>query len=315
MLGKKSLPVWMLADSLILTGTGGSVIALMLLAPLLRNLDVQLDRESLERRVVEARKQADEGQRLATELQQQLDQLNRDLGDLRPKYADLQRYQNEAVPWIQNAEARLAKFEQVINQEKSLRQELLNLRGDFSRVVFVIDISGSMSDKAASQLGRPNWGDDGQPWTYVRNQVNSWLKNLPVDSFRLVCFNHELHEFPSSTESWVQGEIWREKAAQYLTSCTPTGGTNTEQALLRALQWKPTAVVLFTDGAPSKPSGGQERKWELDPAQMDSIPKLLSSHDHRVPVNVIAVSNYFDKDLGGFLQRIAAVTGGGFVGL
>ncbi|MCA9260678.1 MAG: hypothetical protein KDA61_15805, partial [Planctomycetales bacterium] len=62
-----------------------------------------------------------------------------------------------------------------------------------------------MSHATPNALPRPNWGGDAVPWTYVRRQIDTWLRYLPVDSFRLVCFNHDVHDFPDD-EVWLQGE-------------------------------------------------------------------------------------------------------------
>ncbi|MCA9260677.1 MAG: hypothetical protein KDA61_15800, partial [Planctomycetales bacterium] len=86
-------------------------------------------------------------------------------------------------------------------------------------------------------------------------------------------------------------------------------------ALRRALQLDPTAIVLFTDGAPSKRLRQGSGDWLLDVAQMDDIPRLLANQSPNVPVNVVAVSDYFERNFAKFLLNIANQTGGGFVGL
>ena len=290
-------------------------MALMLASPLLQDVGEVFDFAMMQMDLAAAQEVSKAAKTKSDDLQSQLLISQQENNHLCATNRELARYQKESVAWISNAEKRLAQFEQSADSEKNLRQELLNLRGDFSRVVFVIDISGSMTDESAAQLRRPNWGEDGMPWTYVKNQVNSWLKNLPVESFRLVVFNQGVQEFPASHEEWVRGDAWREDAAEFLASCQPEGGTNTEQAIRCALERQPTAIVLFTDGSPSKINPVDDTEYVFDPDQMESILWLLANHGSEVPVNVVAVSNYFDKQLATFLQKIAAQTGGGFVGL
>jgi len=315
MLNQKSLPVWMLADALIVLSVGGGVLALMLASPFLQDAGEVIDYAKMKLDLAAAQESQAATESKSDDLQKQLLTSQHERDQLQATKRELTEYQNAASKWINNAETRLAQFEQAEDSEKSLRQELLNLRGDFSRVVFVIDISGSMADESASRLRRPNWGDDGKPWTYVKNQVNSWLKNLPVESFRLVVFNQDLREFPVGHENWIRGDARRIEAAEFLDSCQPEGGTSTELAIRRALEHQPTAIVLFTDGAPSKIHPVDKNNYVLDPDQMESILQMLAIHGSEVPVNVVAVSNYFDNQLATFLQEIAAQTGGGFVGL
>ena len=132
---------------------------------------------------------------------------------------------------------------------------------------------------------------------------------MPVQSFRIVSFNHDITEFPGAQEAWISGESARDRAADFLKQIQPEGFTDTEKALQRALTWKPTAIILFTDGAPSNDQG------ELDPAQQERILELLAKQSEPIPVNVIAVSDYFNEELSSFLHAVASTTGGGFVGL
>lgn len=233
----------------------------------------------------------------------------RELEKLTDEMSVLEKYQREASEWINWAQREIKNQRDRSTQDLKLRQELLNLRGDFSRVVFVIDISGSMGEMPKKDMLRPNWGEDGQPWTYVQNQVGSWLQNLPVDTFRIVCFNHSFIEHPTTEESWLTGNDGKQSATDFLATIQPNGTTNTELALSRALDLNPTAIILFTDGAPSSDTG------ELDLAQQQRIVTQLKGRSIPIPINVIAVSNYFNEELSSFLHAIASASGGGFVGL
>lgn len=195
------------------------------------------------------------------------------------------------------------------SHEKTVRQELLNLQGDLSQAIFLIDISGSMDTAAASPMDRPNWGGDGRPWTYVQNQVDSWLANLPVSEFRVICFNHETREYPAKT-IWGRGAVARQSAVEFLRHQEPRGPTFTERAFQRAFACQPTSILFFTDGAPTDENGA------LDLAQQERILRMMEQPlAQGVPINVVALNNYFDPQLAGFLHSIAARSGGSFIGL
>jgi len=313
LLDKHSMPVWMLADGLLVLSALGSMAFLSGLVPAPTqdqwtrhsadlNQQLKLARDQVKRSQQDLSAKSQDTNRREQELTGTIEQLT-------DKNKRLNKYQDEASSWITWAQQEFKRLEALDQSELKLRQELLNLRGDFSRVVFVIDRSGSMGNKPASDLPRPNWGADGLPWTYVQNQVRSWLQNLSVSSFRMVCFNHEVIEFPVNDPKWSEGTEATQEAVKFLQQIKPTGGTNTEQALRRAMSYNPTAIILFTDGAPTN------QKGELDIEQQGRIIAWLKKEHPQVPVNVIAVSNYFNEKFSSFLHGIASSTGGGFVGL
>lgn len=306
LLNRNSMPVWMLADSMLAVCSLGAVLLAGLIVPTPGASHWIAHSANLTEQLKDSQEKAARSQQ---QLAAQQDQFDKQLNVLNEKNAALVKYQEEASAWIKWAEPEIQKLQSRDRNELKLRQELLNLRGDFSRVMFVIDISGSMGTKPQKEMARSNWGSDGQPWTYVRNQVTSWLKSLPVDSFRIICFNHETVEFPAKDAQWISGDNARLQASEFLQKISPKGGTNTEKALQIALAWKPTAIILFTDGAPTRENG------EIDRQQQATILNRLRSQTSKIPVNVIAVSNYYDENLSSFLHGISSLSGGGFVGL
>jgi Mg-chelatase subunit ChlD len=237
--------------------------------------------------------------------QTKLSALERDLKTLRQ---ERERIAQEAS----RAKQDLARQKSQPSQELKMRQELLNLKGDLSRVVFVIDISGSMNQKSEQNMPRANWDQGTEPWPHVQKQVATWLEHLPVESFRIVCFNHEVKQFPAKQTVWLKGQDGRRQAADFFRTQKPSGGTNTEQALHEALALAPSAVILFTDGAPTKAA---QQEFTYDQDQVDRILAHLQKRRNRIPINVVAVNNYFNEQLGGFLHQIASSTGGGWIGL
>ena len=193
-----------------------------------------------------------------------------------------------------------------IAEEAGYRKELLNLKGSFSRTVFVLDTSGSMGTAIDVSEIDKEWGKRPAPWPSVLKRMDSWLMHLPIGSFRIVCFSTELELFPKKETEWLQGGGSRNRAAEFLRGQSPGGFTCTEKAIDRALASKPTAIILFTDGMPSDTAGN------ADPAQQTRI--LNKVRTAKVPVHVVAVGNYIDQRQGLFLQLIAEQSGGGFIG-
>ena len=212
-----------------------------------------------------------------------------------------------------NAERETTKRQSKKNQtlhddERVLRQKLLGMQGKMDTTIFLVDISLSVSIKSEDGLERPNWGGDGSPWSFIRNQVAVWVKHLPVKHFRIVAFNEQIQEFPSDSR-WANHESDSESTVAFLDSLIPTGMTNTENAIKRALACKPKNIVLITDGAPSNSSG------QFDHDQVERIFNLVDGDTRKTPINVVAVNNYFDSRFGTFLHRLAAKSGGSFIGL
>ncbi|MCA9193769.1 MAG: VWA domain-containing protein [Planctomycetales bacterium] len=309
LLNRNSVPVWMLADSLIVMSVLGGMLSLLGLLPQ-PTVQEFLDHKS---HLMENLEEAlEENKQLQSEKAAAIQDHENEMNRVKKERDALADYQKRAAEWITWAENERKEYEQVSQNEKKLRQELLNLKGDFSRVVFVVDISGSMGAKPAKDMPRANWADDGQPWTYVKNQVASWLQNLPVDSFRIVCFHHEVVQFPDMQDDWLSGDSGRTQAKEFLSQLQASGGTNTELALQTAQSYEPTAIILFTDGSPSKLS---DDGYVYDDGQVQRVELLLEQSGQKVPINVVAVNNYFTEDLGSFLHKIASTTGGGFIGL
>jgi Mg-chelatase subunit ChlD len=309
LLNRHTVPVWMLADNLMIVGVLGGLFALTALVP--RPSTSQLEAHN--------RHQSDKLATLVRASQEkdsqhllEISQLKSELKGLENRVASLSKYEKDASEWINWAKGKIDEQKQENQREKGLRQQLLNLKGDFTRVVFVIDTSGSMGAKPAKEMPRANWGDGGEPWTHVRTQVSTWIKHLPVESFRVVCFNHQVTEFPNDNQPWLKGEEGRRQATKFLSQIKPDGGTNTELALKHSLALKPTAIILFTDGVPTKEV---KDGFAYDSAQVERIVELVQKSPAKAPINVVAVNHYFDEQFGSFLHKLASYSGGGFIGL
>ena len=220
----------------------------------------------------------------------------------------LQRAQQALALSQQTEKQTRAAAEKSRIDEQVLRQKLLGLQGSMHATMFLIDVSGSVGEKLADGTERPNWGGDGTPWSFIRNQVNTWVQHLPVNQYRIIAFSDHYQEFPRESR-WANQSADSVLTVEFLDELTPAGLTKTEKALRRAALWKPTNIVLITDGAPSDDDGS------FDAGQVKRILQFVGSNEFNIPINVVAVNNYFDPRFGTFLHRLAAKSGGSFIGL
>jgi hypothetical protein len=102
--------------------------------------------------------------------------------------------------------------------------------GDPRHIVYVVDISGSMTTRA---------------------ELTSALSTLtPAESFDLISFAADVHPFDEALERATSDNL--AVAKQWLEYQRPDGGTNLQDALTRALRMPGVnVVVLITDGVPT----------------------------------------------------------------
>lgn len=81
------------------------------------------------------------------------------------------------------------------------------------------------------------------------------------------------------------------------------GGTPTQSAMVRALNLKPQAVILISDGAPDDGSPGS------------IVTNITNRNRGKAEIHTVAIGNYTkDKRLTLFLQEMATRNRGDFVG-
>lgn len=187
-----------------------------------------------------------------------------------------------------------------VTGDSVLNQQLVGLKGDLSRVVFVVDRSGSM--------------DKGGRWEFARDVIQTWLQRLPIESCALITFNEQVTAFPADG-TFLEvvgpgGSQNRGSLMAQLKFLKPAGHTNTLSALEKAYEYpEVTSIILFTDGFPD-PTGNQ--RFDTDMAEQ--IYALCEQNGQRVPVNTIGLGDYFNRQFGEFLRRIPQKTGGTFIG-
>lgn len=205
--------------------------------------------------------------------------------------------------------------------EGEVRQEILSLKGGLpnhgiSNVVILLDRSGSM--------------DIGGRWKDAISVVETWLTHLPIRNCALVTFNNTCESFPGAGRwldlSGSNGAQNRRSLVNELRGLKPDGGTDTQQAIETAYSYPNVdTIILFTDGKPqlvesegsTATAKGAQLLFERKPAPKNMTEPILDfckNHVPRVPINTVAIGNYFNVDLAGFLLKLSQETGGTFIG-
>lgn len=201
--------------------------------------------------------------------------------------------------------------DQALNSGSVIRKELLGLKGSFEKVVFVIDKSQSMKT-------------DGR-WDETCRIIESWLTYLNVGKCVFIQFNDQiqiLQEKKGDSKPYLHMRgLERAKNLKLIIkqfkAGKPRGNTRTLLALKKAIEYKPDSIILFTDGAPRGRHGiGKYAKrtshGRYDKKQMEQILKICG--EEKIPVNIVALGDYFDEEVCVFLRKLAEVTEGSFTG-
>lgn len=186
--------------------------------------------------------------------------------------------------------------------DTSIRKELLGLKGPLQNVAFILDKSYSMNRD--------------QRWDKTCDIVKTWLTYLNVEKCVLLRFSDGVRVIPddkAKTHQYLEmiGENRKanlEELLVQLKKVKPSGGTNTYKALKKAMEYEPDTIILFTDGAPRSTF----HFGKYDNKQMKSILEEFS--EKNVPINIVALGDYFDRRLCQFLRELAESTGGSFIG-
>lgn len=338
MLNDDSVPVWMLADSLLALLVAGVLSSVAILPLAIRNPDasnpdaravkVEASLRATQEALTIAQAQVLKSQAVEKQLELEKQSLQQIAASRETELSTLKQSSVTTEQTASKLQLQLAGLQRTSASEKSVRQELLGLKGSMDKTVFVIDISASMANEFSSDFTRANWQPGENAWNNVQRKIHDYLEMLPVGQFRIVCFNHQLQEFPGNS-TWSAD---RKAAREFLTSMNPEGYTNTEQALQKAATYRPSSIILFTDGQPTKvtttksSSGTDEQTTVFDVEQQLRILAMPGSKIINCPVNVIALNDYatslaLSKDtspsartLLAFLQELAGRSGGAFLG-
>jgi hypothetical protein len=257
----------------------------------------------------------------AGELEQSRQVIQADVRD-KSEFADeCVRKNKELHNMVDRLTAEIRSHQADREQEGYLRQELLGLQGNLRRTAFLIDCSASMSWPLPS-LSRVTQSDSSAPaspdevsseeaisrWQVVLKTVVNWIEHLPIEELKVLCFSDDVREYPAGDQFLVVNarRDSRTVAIQFLKTTRPKGGTHLVTAMEAAFRQKPTSIVLFTDGAPNYVGN------KFDPNAAADVIRLCETEGKGVPVNVVALGDYFETAQAAFLIELAQMTGGSF---
>lgn len=211
--------------------------------------------------------------------------------------------------------------EQLQEDKQRVRRELLGLRGDFRKVVVLIDISGSLIEpgfKKPSELA-----DKRSKWEITQGVLANWLDHLPFVDVAVVFFNDKIVPFPEDGSFLpMEGKAGKENRnllLEQLRRMRPRGDTHTLQALEKAYSYEGVdTIILFTDGPPEDKRELSDKKQANSKRPVNKrlnrkVYELCKRHPD-IPVNTVGIGHYFDPAFSDFLNRVANQTGGGFIG-
>lgn len=188
---------------------------------------------------------------------------------------------------IRQNEHLAAERDALAGAHRSQTRELIGLNGDCKRVIFLFDTSGSMQCESFPEY---------------RALLSLWIQRLDFEKFNVISFS-------DAPTLWTPGgcahasPATRGSATQHVATLGPEGGTATLAALKEAFALPDVdTVVLFSDGAPT----------DAEPSEI--LAQMQNINQRQVPINVVAVGNYFKEDYGMFLRELAQQHGGVFLG-
>lgn len=200
--------------------------------------------------------------------------------------------------------------------EGQIRAELLNLKGRLSNAVILLDRSSSMGEEKG-RFGTNRWAEAVQV-------IESWLKYLTIKRCALLVFADDCQPFPEDRTFLEMNDSSRSKLIEHVRRLKPEGAyTATAQALATAYRDYPSVdtIILFTDGKPSAPRSRRASAKDdaagtdtaISNAEIQRVQEIVSQH-RSIPIDVVALGNYFEKDQAEFLLKLSRMTGGSFLG-
>ena len=178
--------------------------------------------------------------------------------------------------------------------------ELLGLKGPLGRVAILFDRSESMKANP-------------ERWKEARLIATTWIEKLDMDACALVIFCNFTDVYPENGTLLplrsAEGDKNRAYLRRKIDEAEPLGSTDTAGALEEAYKLPGLqTIILFTDGQPTGPKSG-----EFQQSEADKVFRLCREHK-KIPIHVVGVGCYFDKDFSDFLMEVARLTDGTFLG-
>ena len=196
-----------------------------------------------------------------------------------------------------------------------------------SRVLFLVDMSGSMGMKNDDTA-------DPEKWALVCEILAKLMKSLPeLKQFQIILFSDRIRYPLGNERMWHNyfGPASIKIAVETVRAVTPQNATNMSAVLEEAFRYRALGldtIYLMSDGLPNMGDGLPANAGRLSEAERGAVlgkyirDRLKSTWNvpygrwtqQRVRIN--AVGFYFDSpDVGAFLWALARDNNGSFVGL
>ena len=298
----------------------------------------QAELKTLARSVEEQRAKLDELERLVREKEaarvaaaEKSDAMSKSLAgmDASKNRADITEKELAAakaqIVDLQTAKTRLN--DQLSKVEVDNEKKFAGIAMTGKRVVFILDISGSMTFEDGDHL-------DPNKWPFVRESLVKVMRTLPtLEKFQVLLFSSSVEYLIAGNNGWIdyKGEESLEKVRRALGTVKPQGDTNLHLAFEEAFRYRDRGldtIYLLSDGLPTTGPVGiipQQNPPLTDAARSRFLSSDLRNRIARewnapranlARVRINSVGFYFESpDVGAFLWALSRENDGAFVGM
>ncbi|MCS6865705.1 MAG: VWA domain-containing protein [Gemmataceae bacterium] len=258
-----------------------------------------------------AKAQASKNQEELGATRLQIQQLTKTIDEARATIIDLQ-----------GEKAKLADQFHKFQKETEARFAGIAMTG--KKVVFIVDMSGSMGKRDLTTL-------DTSKWPLVVETVCKVMRSIPtLEAYQVIVFSSSAHWlFGSGQWRTFTGEPSVEAVREALLQVKPKDDTNMYAAFEKAFSLRATGldtIYLFSDGLPTSGEGltpaqenlsEQERGALLGKYVREKLSRSWNRAENGQPrVKINSIGFYFESpDVGAFLWSLSRENDGSFVGM
>jgi uncharacterized protein YlxW (UPF0749 family) len=284
-------------------------------------LEEELD--DLNARLAAARKDADAAVTAKADAMKREDQLFAAQGKVR----ELQKKVDDANATMIDLQGQKAKLADKLDRLRiETESKFAGIAMTGKRVVFLVDMSGSM-DRTDENTLNPG------KWPLVRETVAKVMRSIPdLDRFQVILFARDTRFLVGTGADWLpyQGERTIKEVTDALTAVKPNGDTNLYAAMDQAFQFRDRGldtIYLFSDGLPTSGPGltASQTTSLTEPQKGEILARYIrrtlttswnrgSGGGGKVKINSVGFF-YESPDVGAFLWALSRENDGSFVGM
>jgi hypothetical protein len=222
-------------------------------------------------------------------------------------------------------EERLFLLNQAANIRKVVESRFAGIALTGNRVVFLVDMSGSM------ELVDENTVDPDK-WPLVAETVGKLMHSLPdLRQYQVVLFSDKTRYVLGTPGQWITFDPQKsvKETVQAIRNVKPKGGTNMHEAFQEAFRYRDLGldtVYFFSDGLPTSGEGLPADRAKLSDTQITDIlgrhirKSLKTVWNRPIPnwpnVRINTIGFFYESpEVGAFLWALAREHDGSFVGM